>query len=143
MTTLLVKCPSVQWQPDGLTIRTEKWSRIPRSTSHFPHYGLDGKPPAVRGRLPQSVVLMLCALTTCDLLLCLFLSLLRQAPAARTPPAAGRPRPGTSQFLFVRLYFVKFHHLLFMFLSYVVSCFSFGNLAAFRATDTLSRAEAC
>ena len=24
-TTLLVKCPSVQWQPDGLTIRTEKW----------------------------------------------------------------------------------------------------------------------
>ena len=23
--TLLVKCPSVQWKPDGLTIRTEKW----------------------------------------------------------------------------------------------------------------------
>ena len=23
--TLLVRCPSVQWQPDGLTIRTEKW----------------------------------------------------------------------------------------------------------------------
>ena len=23
--TLLVKCPSVQWQPDGLTIHTNKW----------------------------------------------------------------------------------------------------------------------
>ena len=23
--TLLVKCPSVQWQPDGLTIHTKKW----------------------------------------------------------------------------------------------------------------------
>ena len=23
--TLLVKCPSVQWQPDGFTIRTQKW----------------------------------------------------------------------------------------------------------------------
>ena len=23
--TLLVKCPSVQWQPDDLTIRTKKW----------------------------------------------------------------------------------------------------------------------
>ena len=22
---MLVKCPSVQWQPDGLTIRTKKW----------------------------------------------------------------------------------------------------------------------
>ena len=29
---------SVQWQPDGLTVHTEKWflgARIPRSTSHF------------------------------------------------------------------------------------------------------------
>ena len=22
---MLVKCPSVQWQPDGLTIHTKKW----------------------------------------------------------------------------------------------------------------------
>ena len=36
--TLLVKCPSVQWQPDVLTIRTKQVdprSQIPRSTSHF------------------------------------------------------------------------------------------------------------
>ena len=26
MKPLLVKCPSVQWQPDGLTVRTKKWS---------------------------------------------------------------------------------------------------------------------
>ena len=25
VTTLLVKCPSVQWQPDGLTIQANKW----------------------------------------------------------------------------------------------------------------------
>ena len=25
VTTLLVKCPSVQWQPDGLTIHANKW----------------------------------------------------------------------------------------------------------------------
>ena len=25
MTTLLVKCPSVQWEPDGLTIQRRKW----------------------------------------------------------------------------------------------------------------------
>ena len=30
------KCPSVQWQPDGLTIRTKKW---------FPGAGFLGAPP--------------------------------------------------------------------------------------------------
>ena len=25
MKTLLVKCPSVQWQPSGLTVHTKKW----------------------------------------------------------------------------------------------------------------------
>ena len=25
MKALLVKCPSVEWQPDGLTVHTEKW----------------------------------------------------------------------------------------------------------------------
>ena len=25
MKTLLVKCPSMQWRPDGLTIHTAKW----------------------------------------------------------------------------------------------------------------------
>ena len=38
MKTLLVKCPSVQWQPDGLTIHAKQVvprSQIPRSTSHL------------------------------------------------------------------------------------------------------------
>ena len=34
--TLPVKCPSVQWQPHGLTIHTEKW---------FPGAGFLGAPP--------------------------------------------------------------------------------------------------
>ena len=33
---MLVKCPSVQWQPDGLTIHTTEW---------FPGAGLLGAPP--------------------------------------------------------------------------------------------------
>ena len=34
--TLLVKCPAVQWQPDGLTLRTQKW---------FAGAGFLGAPP--------------------------------------------------------------------------------------------------
>ena len=33
-----VTCPCVQWRPEGLTIRTNKWflgARFPRSTSHL------------------------------------------------------------------------------------------------------------
>ena len=33
---LLVKCPSVQWQPDGLTIHTKRW---------FLEAGFPGAPP--------------------------------------------------------------------------------------------------
>ena len=42
--TLLVKCPSVQWRPDGLTIHAKKWflgARFLGSTSHFSHYRVD------------------------------------------------------------------------------------------------------
>ena len=37
---LLVKCPSVQWQPDGLTIHAEKLilgAGLLGATSHFSH----------------------------------------------------------------------------------------------------------
>ena len=41
--TLLVKCPSVQWQPDGLTIHTRKW---------FLGTGFLGAPPISLTQLP-------------------------------------------------------------------------------------------
>ena len=81
VTTLLVKCPSAQWQPDGLTIHTEKWLpgagflgthiylfvrilqgflgqhinflyyRIARSTSHLSQ--VPSRPPFRDGHLPE------------------------------------------------------------------------------------------
>ena len=36
VTTLLVECPSLQWQPDGLTIHAKKW---------FLGAGFQGAPP--------------------------------------------------------------------------------------------------
>ena len=46
--TLLVKCPSVQWQPDGLTIHTKKW---------FLGAGFLGAPPIslIIARRPEAV----------------------------------------------------------------------------------------
>ena len=44
MRTLLVKCPSAQWQPDGLTIYTNEW---------FLDAGFLGAPPiCLIGTLP-------------------------------------------------------------------------------------------
>ena len=54
MKTLLVKCPSVQWQPDGLTIHTKRWflaARFLGAPPHLSHFGTRG---ALRSRRRRS-----------------------------------------------------------------------------------------
>ena len=61
MKTLLVKCPPAQWQPDGLTIRTEKWFLKARFPGVPPISFIKGggapTPPIPRKRDPSGAII--------------------------------------------------------------------------------------